>query len=55
MKKKLEEMAEGECVEDEAGGGEHQEMHPDDDDDDVIGPPLPPGFKVSGLLKRNRQ
>lgn len=42
MKKKLEEMAGGEG---EAGGDERQDLHPNDDDD-VIGPPLPPGFKV---------
>ena len=32
-------------VESEAGGVRNEDVHPDDSDD-VIGPPLPPGFKV---------
>ena len=39
VKKTLEKMEGGESVEGEAGGRL-------DDSDDVIGPPLPPGFKV---------
>ena len=45
VKKKLENMAGGVEVESEAGGVRNEDVHPDDSDD-VIGPPLPPGFKV---------
>ena len=47
VKKKLENMAGGVEVESEAGGVRSEDVHPDDSDD-VIGPPLPPGFKVRG-------
>lgn len=45
VKKKLESMAEGVDVESEVGGVERDHGQADDSDD-VIGPPLPPGYKV---------
>lgn len=50
VKKKLENIAEGIDVERE-GGGEVQS----DSSDEVIGPPLPPGFKVNNLTDRERE
>ena len=46
VKKKLERLSEGGEVESESGRGEQGEDHSDDGEDEVIGPPLPPGFKV---------
>ena len=45
VKKKLENIVGGEEFESEAGGVEREHGQPDDSDD-VIGPPLPPGYKV---------
>ena len=45
VKKKLENMVGGGEFENEAGGVECEHEQPDSSDD-VIGPPLPPGYKV---------
>ena len=50
VKKKLERMVEGDEVEAEVRGGEEAVKRPENNDDvHVVGPPLPPGYKVREL------